>query len=133
MSTLPKNLIIHPVPAEQQEILNEIKGILAAKGYDVVHMGEGWVKVSKGDVTVQLEVDNPGANLDIVLLTDEADDYDTPFPLGGSWMPSSTVKLVEGNVNFAVARVQAFFGVVAEDDDMNARVWEMIQRRNSGF
>lgn len=133
MFTTPKRLIIHPVPAEQQIVLDRITDTLTAKGYGVERLMEGWVKVTKGETTVQLEVDNPGANLDIVLLSEETEQYDTLFPLGGSWATSSCVKLTEGNERFAVARVEAFFGAVADGDEMNARVWETVQNRKKGF
>lgn len=133
MFSAPRKLIIHPVPAEQQVVLDRITDTLQSKGYAVEKVMAGWVKVSKDETTVQLEVDNPGANLDIVLLSEETDQYDSAFPLGGSWATKSSVKVTEGNERFAVARVEAFFGTVAEGDDMNARVWETVQRRDTGF
>lgn len=133
MFSTPRKRIIRPVPAIQKAILLQIIETLATKGYSVEKVMEDWVKISKGETIVQLEVRNPGANLDIVLLSEKTDKYDTEFPLGRSWVTKSSVKVTEGNQSFAVARIEAFFGVVTEDDELNARVWEMVQQRENGF
>lgn len=122
----------NPVPADQLHVLHDMLETLTGRGYYVERLRADWAMVTKDDTVVQLEVDNPGANLDIILLSRETGDYDIKFPLGGSWATKSSVKLTECNVNFGVARIEAFYGVVKEGDRYGAQVWEDVQRSKTG-
>lgn len=120
-----------PLSKEMEEARDLLYGILANKGYIVKQKHAVWAIITKAtgsEYAVQLEIEPEGSNLDIVLLSDSADELDINFPLGGSWACKSSVKLVAGNIRFAVERIESFFGVVHEGRDHMEQNWESVQK-----
>lgn len=97
------------VTGEQQELWAELSIRLKNAGYGVKEVTERWFYVTSGDKTLQLEIDPKGSNLDMVVLDYYTASLGNSFPLGGSWAETSSVKLIPGNLNFALKRIETMF------------------------
>lgn len=103
---------------------------LMSAGYRVHVISDVWTQVSKSNdeskIIVQLEIDPEGSNLDMVLLLPT--ESRECFPLGGSWKTKSTTKLTDDNIDFSLRRIESFFGIVTENDNTGAYVYENVVR-----
>lgn len=97
------------VTDEQKVLWAELSELIVQAGYEVKEVTERWFYVTSGDKTLQLEIEPEGSNLDMVILDDYTASLGNGFPMAGSWAEKSLVKLVPGNLNFALKRVKEMF------------------------
>lgn len=97
---------------EHKELWAKLSDELERAGYTVETVTDRWFYVHSGEKTLQLEIDPDGSNLDMVILGEYTASLGNGFPLGGSWAEKSTVKLVKGNLNFTLKRVELMFSKI---------------------
>jgi hypothetical protein len=98
------------VTPEQREVLDAIIArIESFPSLTVTQVTPVWYIIEGLGKKVQLEVDNPGGNLDIVAITEDDDPEELLFPRK-SWGADMT-KLNAGNEDFAELKVIGQFAI----------------------
>lgn len=98
------------VTVEQRETLDTIIARLESfPSLTVTQVTPVWYIVEGHGKKIQLEVDNPGGNLDIVEITAEDDPEELKFPRK-SWGAEMT-KLYASNTDFAERKIVAMFAI----------------------
>jgi hypothetical protein len=101
------------VTSEQRTVLDAIIERLESwAAFTVQEITPVWYTVECLGKKFQLEVDNPGGNLDIVEIP--MDDEELKFPRK-SWAEDS-VKLWTGNESFAERKIIAKFAILSDED-----------------
>jgi hypothetical protein len=98
------------VTVEQRETLETIIARLESfPSLTVTQVTPVWYIVEGHGKKIQLEVDNPGGNLDIVEITDEDDPEVLKYPRK-SW-GAQEAKLYASNIDFAERKIVAMFAI----------------------
>lgn len=98
------------VTAEQREVLDEIVTRLESfPSLTVTQVTPIWYVIEGHGKKVQLEVDNPGANLDIVEITEDDEPEELRYPRKGWGV--ETAKLNKGNEEFAELKIIGKFAI----------------------
>jgi hypothetical protein len=98
------------VSVEQQEVLDSIIARLESfPSLTVTQVTPIWYIIEGHEKKVQLEVDNPGANLDIVEITEDDEPEELRFPRK-SW-GAEMAKLNKGNEEFAELKIIGKFAI----------------------
>jgi HSP20 family molecular chaperone IbpA len=98
------------VSVEQQEVLDSIIARLESfPSLTVTQVTPIWHIIEGHGKKVQLEVDNPGANLDIVEITEDDEPEELRFPRK-SW-GAEMAKLNKGNEEFAELKIIGKFAI----------------------
>lgn len=98
------------VTPEQREVLDSIIARLESfPSLTVTQVTPVWYIIEGQGKKVQLEVDNPGANLDIVAITGDDEPEELRFPRK-SW-GADMAKLTAGNESFAELKIITQFAI----------------------